>query len=90
MESVSETCIALPEGPSTPDGTNVTWLRTSVTPLASDDRDMVVDLHTAFTRSYDQGGFSTKIDYQRDPAVALNDEDRAWLDDLLKQHKVRQ
>jgi hypothetical protein len=59
-------------------------------PLASDDRDMVVDLHTAFTRSYDQGGFSAKIDYQRDPAVALNDEDRAWLDDLLKQHKVRQ
>src|SRR6266851_1049713 len=34
-------------------------------PLASDDRDTVVDLHTTFTRSYDQGGFANKIDYQR-------------------------
>src|SRR5713101_1117398 len=47
-------------------------------PLAADDRDMVVDLHTAFTRSYDQGGFSTKIDYGRDPGTALSDEDRKW------------
>ena len=58
-------------------------------PLASDDRDTVVDLHTTFTQSYDQGGFSAKIDYQCDPSVALCDEDRAWLNDLLKQQKLR-
>src|SRR5713226_3758202 len=58
-------------------------------PLASDDRDMVVDLHTAFTRSYDQGSFGGKIDYQRDPVTTLNAADRQWLHDFLKQQKLR-
>jgi hypothetical protein len=58
-------------------------------PLASDDRDTVLDLHTAFTRCYDQGGFSTKIDYGRDPATPLNSEDRQWLQEILKQQKLR-
>jgi hypothetical protein len=58
-------------------------------PLAADDRDTVLDLHTAFTRCYDQGGFSAKIDYKRDPTTTLDDEDRRWLDHLLRQQKLR-
>jgi hypothetical protein len=58
-------------------------------PLAPEDRDVVVDLHTAFTRCYDQGGFGGKINYQRDPATRLAAEDRQWLDELLKQQKLR-
>jgi hypothetical protein len=58
-------------------------------PLATDDRDTVVDLHAAFTRTYDQAGFSGKIDYKRDPLVPLPDEDRRWLNDLLVQQKLR-
>jgi Protein of unknown function (DUF4058) len=58
-------------------------------PLAADDRDTVLDLHTAFTRCYDQGGFAAQIDYKRDPATPLADEDRRWLDDVLKQQKLR-
>jgi hypothetical protein len=58
-------------------------------PLASDDRDTVVDLHTAFTRCYDQGGFASKIDYARDPSTALADDDRKWLAETLKQQKLR-
>lgn len=58
-------------------------------PLASDDRDTVIDLHTAFTRSYDQGGFAAKIDYVRDPATTLEDGDRKWLAETLKQQKLR-
>jgi hypothetical protein len=58
-------------------------------PLASDDRDTVLDLHTAFNRCYDQGGFSTRIDYHRDPSAPLEDEDRQWLDELLRQQKLR-
>jgi hypothetical protein len=58
-------------------------------PLAGDDRDTVVDLHATFTRCYDQGGFAAKIDYQRDPAMALNDEDRRWLQEILRQNKLR-
>jgi predicted transcriptional regulator len=58
-------------------------------PLASDDRDTVLDLHTAFTRCYDQGGFAAKIDYRKDPSTPLSDEDRKWLHELLKQQKLR-
>jgi hypothetical protein len=58
-------------------------------PLASDDRDTVVDLQTAFAQSYDQGGFASKIDYQRDPPVPLSDEDRTWIRNFLKQQKLR-
>jgi hypothetical protein len=58
-------------------------------PLAGDDRDTVLDLHSAFSRCYDQGNFAAKIDYQRDPATALSDADRRWLADLLKQQKLR-
>ena len=49
----------------------------------------VLDLHATFTRCYDQGDFAAKIDYQRDPAAALNDEDRKWLNELLKPQKLR-
>jgi hypothetical protein len=59
-------------------------------PLAADDRDTVLDLHTAFTRCYDQGGFAQKIDYGRDPATPLNSEDRQWLNEVLRQQKLRQ
>jgi hypothetical protein len=58
-------------------------------PLAHDDRDVVVDLHTTFTRSYDQGGFAGKIDYHRDPVTAISAEDRQWLNDFLRQQKLR-
>jgi len=58
-------------------------------PLATDDRDTVLDLHAAFTRCYDQGGFEAKIDYRRDPTTVLNDEDRQWVQELLKQQKLR-
>ena len=58
-------------------------------PLAGDDRDTVLDLHTAFTRCYDQGGFAAKIDYRRDPSTALSGEDRQWLNEVLRQQKLR-
>jgi hypothetical protein len=58
-------------------------------PLAPDDRDTVLDLHATFTRCYDQGDFAAKIDYQRDPSTTVSDEDRKWLNELLKQQKLR-
>jgi hypothetical protein len=58
-------------------------------PLAADDRDTVLDLQASFTRCYDQGGFAGKIDYQREPPTPLEEEDRKWLHDLLKQQKLR-
>ena len=58
-------------------------------PVAADDRDTVLDLHIAFTRCYDQGGFAAKIDYQRDPSAPLPDDDLRWLNEVLKQQKLR-
>lgn len=58
-------------------------------PLAADDRDTVLDLHTAFTRCYDQGAFASKIDYAKEPATTLADDDRKWMHDILKQQKLR-
>jgi hypothetical protein len=58
-------------------------------PLATDDRDTVVDLHTAFVRGYEQGDFGKKIDYRRDPTVPLSDDDREWIAAHLKQQKLR-
>jgi hypothetical protein len=58
-------------------------------PLASDERNTVVDMQTIFTRSYEQGGFAAKIDYRKDPEVHLNEEDLCWLAELLKHQKLR-
>jgi Protein of unknown function (DUF4058)/Protein of unknown function (DUF2934) len=58
-------------------------------PLASDARDTVVDLQTLFARTYDQGNFASRIDYQRDPLVPLSAEESQWLRSLLQEKKLR-
>ena len=58
-------------------------------PLASDDRDTVLDLQAAVARAYDQGDFAKLLDYTRDPATRLTDENRRWLDERLKEEKLR-
>jgi len=58
-------------------------------PLAGDDRETVLDLQTTFNRCFDQGNFVAQINYQRDPPTKLNEDDRRWLNDFLRQQKVR-
>lgn len=58
-------------------------------PLAADDRDTVIDLQAALGRAYDQGDFFRQIDYTRDPATRLSDENRGWLQERLKKEKLR-
>jgi hypothetical protein len=58
-------------------------------PLASDDRDTVLDLQATFSRCYDQGGFAARIDYHRDPPMVLANDDLEWLQKHLKEQKVR-
>jgi hypothetical protein len=57
-------------------------------PLAGDEH-AIVDLRSIFAKSYEQGGFTGKIDYTREPPTVLDAQDRIWLDNLLKQHKLR-
>jgi hypothetical protein len=58
-------------------------------PMAGDDKDTIIDLHSVFLRGLEQGGFAEKIDYRRDPATTLRPDQREWLDSLLKQQKLR-
>ncbi len=56
-------------------------------PLAVDDRETIVNLQTAFTRCYDQGGFEPKLDYTQEPPAGVKVEDRRWLREVLKHFK---
>ena len=60
-------------------------------PLAPDDRDALLDLQSAFARAYDLGTFASQVDYKGAPPpdVPLTDENRKWVDDLLKVQKLR-
>ena len=60
-------------------------------PLAADDRDALLDLQAAFARAYDLGGFASSIDYAAPPPpdVPLTDSQAAWVNDMLRQMKVR-
>lgn len=55
-------------------------------PLAKDD---TLDLQAGFARCYDQCGYAKIIDYSVDPSVKLEDDDRRWVDALLRQQKLR-
>ncbi len=58
-------------------------------PLASDDRDTVLDLQATFTRCFDQGDFASLIDYSRDPVTRVNEDHRRWLQEYLTQKNLR-
>ena len=58
-------------------------------PLGPDSKDVLVDLQATFAKAFEAGRFGPRIDYGQDPAVPLDDADRAWLRDLLKKHKLR-
>ncbi|MCE9565514.1 MAG: DUF4058 family protein [Planctomycetes bacterium] len=60
-------------------------------PLAPDDRDALLDLQAAFARAYDLGGFTTLIEYKNPPPpdVPLTDAQKTWINELLKQSKMR-
>ncbi len=58
-------------------------------PLAGDDRDTVLDLQATFLGCCEQGDFASGIDYGRDPAVSLSEDDRRWLDALLTAQGLR-
>jgi hypothetical protein len=58
-------------------------------PLADGDKDVVLDLQAVFRRCYDECGYKRDLDYRKDPAVPLKDDDAAWSDSLLKKHGLR-
>jgi hypothetical protein len=58
-------------------------------PLASNDRDTVLDLQTVFTRCHAEGQYLKRINYCRDPAIPLGEDDLRWLDEVLQGANLR-
>ena len=80
---------AQPDRPEVYTGTLPKRLPRFKIPLAADDRDTIIDLQTCFTRCYELGNFSSKISYDKDPPVPLQDENKQWLESFLKSEKLR-
>jgi hypothetical protein len=58
-------------------------------PLATDDRDTVIDLQAALHRVYDQTDFASTVNYQVDPQTKLDADQRRWLDKYLRGQGIR-
>lgn len=58
-------------------------------PLATDDRDTVIDLQVVFARAYEQSQLEKQIDYRGPlpPDVALTPEDREWVEELGRNYE---
>lgn len=58
-------------------------------PLASDDRDTVLDLQASFAHCYAKGNYLGRMDYSREPTVSLGEEESRWLGALLTAEGLR-
>ena len=59
-------------------------------PLRHGDADVILELQPLINRVYDNGAFDRIINYQQAPPLPpLNETDAAWLDELLREKKLR-
>lgn len=59
-------------------------------PLADGDSDVVLDLQAVFNRCYDESAYARRLDYRREPAVALVSSDAEWATSLLRERGLRE
>lgn len=58
-------------------------------PLQADDDWPLLDLNRILHDLYDRAGYDLRINYRTEPVPALDEDDTAWLDGLLRQAKLR-
>ncbi len=58
-------------------------------PLAKGSAGVSVDLNAAVRHVYAHGSYNMLIDYRQDPEPPLSDDDRAWVDALLREQGLR-
>jgi hypothetical protein len=58
-------------------------------PLAGDDPHVVLDVQAVLERTYEQGCYLDRIDYDQPCKPPLFDEDQAWVKQMLKEAKRR-
>ncbi len=59
-------------------------------PLRETDSDVTLDLQALLERAYDNGGYENDIDYEVEPIPALQADEAAWADALLRGKGLRQ
>ena len=60
-----------------------------VLPLAQDAEGIAVNLNAVVNQVYADGSYDLDIDYGQDPEPPLSDDDRAWIDTLLREQGLR-
>lgn len=58
-------------------------------PLRSEDTEPLVNLQTLLFEVYEQAGFDLAIDYSLEPVPPLKEEDKIWVDALLREKELR-
>jgi hypothetical protein len=58
-------------------------------PLRQTDADVLLDLQALIERCYDNGGYQDDLDYEAEPDPALEADDAAWADSLLREKGQR-
>ena len=60
-----------------------------VLPLAQADEGIAINLNPIVNAVYANGGYDMDINYGQDPEPPLSDDDRAWIDQLLRNQGLR-
>lgn len=60
-----------------------------IVPLLEGDPDVVVDLQAVLNQVYQQGRYGMVLNYAAEPPVTLSEEDKAWMDKILKEKGLR-
>ena len=58
-------------------------------PVKSPDDDVILDLQEVFDRAYDIGAYRLHVDYTQSPRPALDRDDAAWADGILRSVGLR-
>lgn len=58
-------------------------------PLRSDDREPVINLQELLNEIYDVSGYDLVVDYNQEAVPALSEQDKVWVDEILKEKGLR-
>jgi len=58
-------------------------------PLYEGDKEIIVDLQELINGIYERASYDLVIDYSQEPIPALSDENKVWVDEVLKEKGLR-
>ena len=53
------------------------------------DKEIIVDLQELINGIYEIASYDLVIDYSQEPVPELSEEDKIWVDELLKEQRLR-